>query len=72
MLGVGQLSNATSMASKTYHIHELNMCDDSCAANAPRSFWSVQGGAGVGVTLFLAQSVPLRDYIYKLKINTSL
>ena len=24
------------------------MCDDSCAANAPRSFWSVQGGGGGG------------------------
>ena len=48
------------------------MCDDSCATNAPRSFWSVQAGAGVGVTLFLPQSVPLRDAIYKLKINTSL
>lgn len=24
------------------------MCDDSCAANAPRSFWSVQGGGRGG------------------------
>ena len=66
--------------------NELHMCDDSCAADAPRSFWSVQGlvGAGVGVTvgvlfyrkvyLFLRDAkLLLRDSIYKFqKINTSI
>ena len=72
------------MASKTYHMsyNELHMCDDSCAANAPRSFWSVQRlvGAGVGVLfyrkvyLFLRDAkLLLRDSIYKFqKINTSI
>ena len=62
--------------------NELHMYDDSCAANAPRSFWSVQKlvGAGVGVLfyrkvyLFLRDAkLLLRDSIYKFqKINTSI
>ena len=37
------------------------MCDDSCASNAPRSFWSVQGRGAGGGGVVQPQSVPLSD-----------